>query len=758
MAFFVQAAKLHKPQLSDRVISKTDLLKDSPWASVILVSAPAGSGKSTIISAWLSEQHRSYCWYSLDEWDNDLTDFFNYLIAGLKSIDEQAAEHLAQVFDAFQSIGFEGLLKALIHQLHAIDHPFILVLDDYQVIHNAQIHQVLRTILEHLPELMQLVLITRADPPLPLAKLRADKRLLELRVAELRFTKEEVNAFFLQQLGLTLPEDQLQLLFNRTEGWIAGLQLAALSMQGLEDVSGFIEAFTDSHYYIMDYLMEEVLEHQSLEIKEFLLKTAILDFFSEALCEAVVLLESGMGCAIIERLVKTNSFIIPLDSARNWFRYHHLFSDLLRQRLHQQPQIDVDQLHYRAGCWFKQAGREQEAIHHFLKAQAFAEAAVMIECKWAEMDMQLQSTSWLELAKRLPLPILQRSPVLSMGYGWALLDMGDIEGCGVWFDKAQDLYDRYQTAEGSENMLISDILQFDLLPATIASARAYIAAATDDMDGVFKHTRDALTRIPSGQYQKRGVVTMLLAVAYWGQGELNEAEAAIIESLADAKRVGNPLICNSFYMVLGELYIQQGCLKKASALLNETISRVTRENQVPILLASLYLGLAKAAFMGGENQQAYALLEDSKVYGQKFALGDWKYKYYLMLARVYCSEGFVDLARDCLRESKLHYYLNPIPDDFSFTDLETMINMAEAPKHPVQLSKEHANRSLPEPLTVRELEVMALIASGSSNQEICNTLFLALSTVKGYNQAIYGKLQVKRRTEAVAKAKALGLI
>jgi len=374
------------------------------------------------------------------------------------------------------------------------------------------------------------------------------------------------------------------------------------------------------------------------------------------------------------------------------------------------------------------------------------------------MDIQLQSASWLELAKRLPMPILQRSPVLSMGYGWALLDRGDLEGCGVWFDTAQDLHDRYQSAKGPENMLISDILQFDLLPATVASARAYIAAATDNMEGVFKHTHDALALIPSGQYQKRGIVTMLLAIAYWGLGELNEAEAAIIESLADAKRVGNPLICNSLYMVLGELYIQQGCLEKASALLNETITRVAQENQVPILLASLYLGLAKAAFLGGENQLAYALLEDSKIHAQKFALEDWEYRYYLMLARVYCREGFVDLARDCLRESKAHYFLSLIPDDLSFEDLETMIDRAAVPVHPAQLSKEHANRSLPEPLTVRELEVLALIASGSSNQEICNTLFLALSTVKGHNQAIYGKLQVKRRTEAVAKATALGLI
>jgi ATP/maltotriose-dependent transcriptional regulator MalT len=211
-------------------------------------------------------------------------------------------------------------------------------------------------------------------------------------------------------------------------------------------------------------------------------------------------------------------------------------------------------------------------------------------------------------------------------------------------------------------------------------------------------------------------------------------------------------------MSLGEVYIQQGRLIEASELFSQLISSLSKENQVPIIMASLYLDLAKTAFLRGENKQAYALLEDSKAYGQRYSLINWEYNYYLLLARVYCSEGFLDLARDCLRESKEYYVMSPIPDEVSFEDMETMIDMAEIPSSPVNLSKEHANQSLEESLTVRELEVLALIASGLSNQEICNTLFLALSTVKGYNQAIYGKLQVKRRTEAVVKAKVLGLV
>jgi LuxR family maltose regulon positive regulatory protein len=384
------------------------------------------------------------------------------------------------------------------------------------------------------------------------------------------------------------------------------------------------------------------------------------------------------------------------------------------------------------------------------------------------MDMQLQAASWLDMAKRLPASVLEKSPVLAMGYGWALLDIGDVENCEIWFDKAQSLYDKHRSTIHRSDVLINDMLEFEMLPATIAYARAYIAAAKGDMEGIFKHSQDALAQIPSGQYQKRSVVTMLLAIAHWGMGELNVAETYIAQSIESASHAESPLTYDSFYMVLGELYIQQRHLGKAYDMFEQTITRVTEENQVPILLASLYLGSAKAAFLSGKNQQAYALLEESKRFGQKYSLMDWKYKYYLMLARVYASEGFTDLARDCLRESRAHYFMNPIPDDISFEEMEETIDQAETKQSAVLTAKdvringtflqEHANRGLAEPLTVRELEVLSLIAAGLSNSEICAALFLALSTVKGYNQTIYGKLQVKRRTEAVAKAKTLGLV
>jgi LuxR family maltose regulon positive regulatory protein len=760
----ILAAKLHKPPLPEGVIPRASLMKGGEGADVILVSAQAGSGKSTVVSAWLSEQDRPSCWYSLDSWDNDLMQFLTYLAEGLKAVDEGVSEALKQLLNAFQSIGLEAFLKALVHQLHGIQTPFILVLDDYHAIQNELIHEVLRTLLEHFPPHMQLVVTTREDPPFPLARLRAGRRLLEVRISQLRFTDDEARAYFSGHLPFPLKEAQLQQLVRRTEGWIAGIQMAALSMQGLKDIDVFIEAFTGSQHYVMDYLMEEVLQRHPQEVRDFLLKTSILESFSGELCDSLLQLEAGNCGVVIGRLVRTNSFIVPLDPSGHWYRYHHLFRDLLRQRLAHQSSGLLQPLHDRAGVWFKENGRIQEAIHHLLQADAMAEAAALIERKWDEMDMQLQSASWLDMAKLLPPDILERSPVLAMGYGWALLDKGEIEACRGWFDKALKLYSQCKSGSRPEGVLIGDETQFALLPATIAGAYAYIAAATGDVEGTFTHAHYALEKTPEDQYTKRSVIEMLLGLAHWKNGDLREAEAVILCSLGNSRRTSNPIIEFSFYMVLGELYIQKGDLHKAKTVFEQTISRLGAAGPAAIMLPSLYLGLAKVAFMQGDKGQAYALLEQSKAQGQKYALMDWQYKYYLLLARIYCAEGLFDLARDCISESRAHFHINPIPEDMPIDDVDKQIELAAAhrqlgsstgmkdEKDPAFI-REHANQLLPDPLTARELDVLSLIVSGLSNREICDTLFLALSTVKGYNQNIFEKLGVNRRTQAVLKAK-----
>lgn len=768
MAVPVLVSKFHPPPAPAGMVPREEPLKNSADAQVILVSAQAGSGKSTIVSSWLSMQGRAFCWYSLDDWDNDPLQFFTCLAEGLRAVDEEASRTLRQLLEAYQSIGYETFLKALIHQLHAVALPFVLALDDYHLIRSEQIHKALKTVLEHFPPQMQLVIITREDPPFPLAKLRAQRKLLEVRISQLRFTDMEIKAYFAKHLSFPLKEAQLEQLIRRTEGWAAGIQMAALSMQGLEDADSFIEAFTGSQHYVMDYLMEEVLQRHPAEVRDFLLRTSLLDSFSGELCDCMLELEPGSCSDMIGRLVRTNSFIIPLDPSQNWYRYHHLFRDLLRQRLAHEPGYAPEELHLRAGLWFKGKGRTQEAIRHLLLAGAAAEAAALIERSWDEMDMQLQSASWLDMARQLPGDILERSPVLMMGYGWALLDKGDIEACKGWFAKALKLHSRCQTEARPQGVIIHDELQFTQLQGTVAGAYAYIAAAMGDVGGTFTQARYALAHTPENQYTRRSMVEMLLGLAYWKSGDLREAEAVILRSFANVKRTSNPIIEFSFHMVLGELYIQQGDLRKAKAMFEQTVSRMSAGSPAAIMLPSLYLGLAKIALMQGDPGQAFTLLEQGKTQGQVYALMDWKYKYCLLLARIYCTEGLFDLARDCIRESKTHFYINPIPEDVTIDSVEKQIESLAAghpqgkpleagdEKNP-KFCRERVNQSLPEPLTARELEVLELIVSGLSNQEICNTLFLALSTVKGYNQNIYEKLGVSRRTQAILKARELFL-
>lgn len=880
----IMSTKLNKPESATLYVAKKDIekkLSDNSQAGLILVSSFAGSGKTTIISEWIKREHFNYVWYSLDERDNDLQLFFIYLLEGIKGLDQLIAGDLLQLWESFDSIGYDAFIRAFITNLHRIDKEFVLILDDYHSIENEQIDTFIKLLIEHLPLKMKLVIITREDPAFPLSKYRVSNKILEIRIADLRFTKDEAVIFLANQLRQDIDEEHADLLTKQTEGWIAGLQLAVLSMQGLTDIDSFIKDFSGRQTYIMDYLIEEVLEKQPQEAKEFLLKTAVLEYFAASLCDSLLDEGNGYSSRMIAYLQQSNLFLIPLDQDRNWYRYHHLFRELLRQRLPQYIQgmcnITIDELHCRAGDWFNKEGMLLEAIQHYLAGQSYDQAAALIESKWSEMDGQSQSSSWLAMSRLLPKRIIEERPVLAMAFGWALIDTGDLQGSKKWLARAQKLYDLYNN--NPHELPVANIKQFELLPATIAAGYAYIAAATEDIEGIFMHTNEALAKTPSDQYQIRGIVAMLSGFAQWSLGDLLAAEKIIVDMVHTVSNKVNDLTINSFYLALGELYIQMGRLKDAKLLFKNTISQVDGVSKVPILWASLHLGLANIAYLEGNNQEVYQLLNKSREYGQNYALMDWEYKYYLLFAKLYASEGLFDMALDSIYESKKAYFVNPIPDYCSLEDLELLIQIRKGSgmlssddqlivesletksiryltefsaavyaekilaenvdppmlkkagnickvlidrtkeqkrigpcinylvlaskvkeaegqfnesrllldeaavlakdehyhrpflehlspaeglnyvnKDVLLLKKEMANQKLIEPLTIRELEVLALIVSGLSNQEISNRLFLALSTVKGYNQNIYAKLGVKRRTKAVAKARELGII
>src|SRR5216683_4975345 len=385
----ILATKLYIAPLRPNVVSRPRLLErlnEGLHRNLILISAPAGFGKTTLVSEWLASCHRPAAWLSLDEGENDPARFLTYLVAAVQTIAPTIGEGVLTILQSSQPPPPEALLTALLNDLTTIQDHFVLVLDDYHVLDAKAVDQTLTYLVEHLPPHMHLVIATREDPHLPLARLRARGHLTEVRAADLRFTPSEAAAFLNQVMGLGLSAEDIAALETRTEGWIAGLHLAAISLQGQQDATSFIQSFTGSHHFVLDYLVEEVLGQQSEGVQTFLLRTSILDRFCGPLCDAVLMDPSVPGRATLDYLERANLFIVPLDSERRWYRYHHLFAELLRQRLHQSASSGneaggVPEYHIRASRWYEDHGLEIEAFQHAAAANDIERAERLIQGK-----------------------------------------------------------------------------------------------------------------------------------------------------------------------------------------------------------------------------------------------------------------------------------------------------------------------------------------------------------------------------------------
>lgn len=890
MSQMILKAKLQKPAMPAHLINNNKIVETFGDSQIIIISAQAGSGKSTLASRWLDTQNAPFIWYSLDEWDNSLSQFLLYIAAGLSEIDSHVSGQMLQLLESRQTIDEDMLIRAYVSLLLSTTHPFTLVLDDYHKIDDQMIHSFMRALIEHLPRHIKLCVISREDPPLPLAKLRLQRNVTELRMADLRFTRGDAEALLTSYLNKSLTnaltQEQLDQIYARTEGWVSGLMLLAFTMQDSKDVDHFLQSFGRSQRYVMDYLLEEVLERQSEAVKAFLLMSSIFEYFSAEQCDEVLSLKPGESAGMIDALVKSNSFLVTLEGDEAVYRYHHLFRALLLKRFEAAFSNSGKRLYERAGDWFRQAGRLGEATAYYLKGGCVDAAAAIIEKLWLEMDLSLQSGRWLEMAKALPADVFEKSPVLAMGYGWSLLDSGDTVGCLPWFEKARTLYARWRLGASDDldasngGVLVHNLEELEQMPATLMSAEAYIAAVHGDYE-VLAVKAEALRRLAdSYTYNRRWQIETFLATAQWGNGALQPALEGwfrvLDETRGGAKHL-SPLVQNSFKWVISELYIQMGQLTKAELLIQDAVDEVRQKGIVPVMLGTYYLYLATIAAYRGAFDLAFERLEASMAYGQQFGFVFWRYKYYVLKARLYIAEGLLDSAKLCVEEGKRHVFHHPIPESFTIDDMDLwlklsqetdqrllvarveeilgfvdgasgnglslpsytdelkwklamrympvdrssdkmaslcgkLITRAMAQKRwlsvieftllqmrfvtgkeerealkatAIRLAEEEgiklpfiefgesvisvdgssarrksdlANRSLSEPLTSRELELLRLIAAGLSNQEIANTLFIALSTVKSYNNSLFGKLEVSRRTEAVAKAKLLGLI
>ncbi len=450
----ILATKLYLPAPRAKSVSRPRLIERlneglSSGRKLTLISAPAGFGKTTLVGEWIATWRASrehlpatdqspetsplqFSGLSLDEADGDLTRFLAYLVAALQVVQPTLGEALQAALQSPQPPPAETLLTGLVNEIAALPQPFVLVLDDYHLIDSKAVDGALAFLLDHQPRQMHLVIASREDPPLPLARLRARGQLTELRAADLRFTPAEAAEFLNQVMGLNLSEGDIAALEARTEGWIAGLQLASLALQGTlprqgnADAAGFIQAFTGSHHFVLDYLLEEVLQRQPEHIQAFLLRTSILKRLCAPLCDAVLGSTPPSAQETLESLERANLFIVPLDQERRWYRYHHLFGDLLRQRLGQPQELSND--HLRASAWYEANDDLAEAFHHALAASDFERAARLAEATWQGMERSFQTAAWQGWVKKLPEAVVCSRPRLCVQLGWAFSDAGELEG------------------------------------------------------------------------------------------------------------------------------------------------------------------------------------------------------------------------------------------------------------------------------------------------------------------------------------------
>ncbi len=646
-----------------------------------LISAPAGFGKTTMTGAWVEALDRPAAWLSLDEGDSEPTRFLAYLVAALQTAVPAFGEETAAVLQSPQASLNEALLTTLLNEITAVPEEFVLVLDDYHLVDTRPVDQALDFLLEHLPPQLHVVIITREDPHLPLARLRARGQLSEIRAADLRFTSSEAAEFLKRTMGLDLAEEDIIALEARTEGWIAGLQLAAISMRGRDDAAALIKSFTGSHRLVLDYLIEEVLLQQDEDIQTFLLQTAVLERLNGSLCDALTGGDDGQKT--LEELERANLFLVPLDNERCWYRYHHLFASLLRQRLRQsQPEL-VPILHSRGSTWYEQNDQPSDAIRHALAAADFERAAALAELTWPAMSGSYQSIAWLGWLKTLPDAVVRARPVLSASYAWAFLNAGDLEAADErlrdverWLEAANEGGKHLQ--ETAAGMFIVDKEQFQALPVSLAAARAYHAQATGDLQATKKYARRVLDLIPEGPSPWRTDVTALLGLVNWASGDLEAAYETFADGLLGMDELD--FIVGTF--VLADIKMALGQLHEALSLCRRAL-RLADEHGQPIGTEDIYSQISKIHREQGDLQAAAEDLRTARKLGEQVELPDWQYRWCIAQARLRESVGELDNALDLLDEAQRVYVRTPLPDVRPVTAAKARIwlkqgNLAEA--------------------------------------------------------------------------------
>jgi LuxR family transcriptional regulator, maltose regulon positive regulatory protein len=889
----ILATKLYIPPPRPKVVLRPRLieqLNEGLHRKLTLVSAPAGFGKTTLVSEWVAGCARPAAWLSVDKEDTDSTRFLTYLIAALQTIKANIGAGVLGVLQSPQPPPTESILTALLNEIITIPDNFILVLDDYHLVDGKPVDNAVTFLLEHLPPQMHLVITTREDPNLPLPRLRAEDKLTELRVADLRFIPSEAAEFLNQAMGLNLTTEDVNALETRTEGWIAGLQLAAIalrgpvSIQGQKDASSFIKSFTGSHHFVMDYLVEEVLRQQPESVQTFLLRTSILDRMCGSLCDSVLLDSPASGQQTLEYLERANLFIVPLDNERRWYRYHHLFADLLRQRLQQSAAASTEnegrsvaEYHIRASQWYEDNGLDIEAFHHAVAANDVERAERLMEGKGIPLHLRGAATPILDWLESLPTAVLNVRPSLWWKHASLLLVNGQTTGVEEKLLAADAALQGIPSAIKGPDDKIRNLI------GLIAVARATLALTQYQAENIIVQARRALEYLHPDNLPYRAVANWTMGFAYFLLGDRTAAGRAYTEAITlgqasgdiftlilatsslgniqesenqlhtaeetyrkALKLIGNPPLPSAADAYLGlarisyewndleaaerhgqqslqlarqyervidrfiisevflaRLKLAQGDVAGAAAILAQTDQSARQNNfvhRIPEIAAAQVLTLlrqsnlvaaadlaqthklpvsqARVHLAQGDTSAALAVLEPFRQQMQAKGWSDEQLKVMVLQAIAFHAHGEKDKAVQLLGEA----LAVAEPGGFIRIFIDEGTPMAqllfEAVAHGVmpdytgkllavfEVEKQKSEdksylpptRPLIEPLSPRELEVLQLIAQGLSNDEIGKQLFLARDTVKGHNRKIFDKLRAQRRTEAVARARELGLL
>ncbi|MEQ8676251.1 MAG: LuxR C-terminal-related transcriptional regulator [Aggregatilineales bacterium] len=871
MSTQILATKLYTPSVRPGSVLRPrliDRLNAGLRGKLTLISAPAGFGKTTLVTEWINSDDLQVTWMSLDEGDSDPICFLTYIVAALQTIEPEIGKDILNLLESPQPPPIASLLTPLLNELAAVPHEFVLVLDDYHVLDSQEIDTALAFLIDNQPPQMHLVITSREDPGLPLSRLRVRGQLNEIRAADLRFTPDEAAEFLNNAMGLSLAPEDVAALERRTEGWIAGLQLAAISMQGQTDVGQFIQSFTGSHHFVLDYLIEEVLTRQPPHIQDFLLKTSILERLCGPLCVAI-LQDDEDALATLEHIRQANLFLIPLDNERKWFRYHHLFADLLRQRLLRDSTDfsleDVKQFHTRASIWYETNGLEIAAFQHAIASDDIERAERLIESQGTPMYLRGIVKPILQWLESLPQQTLDQHPSLWFAYASTLLLNGQHTLVEQTLTHADNALKNAELNETTQDIM-----------GRIASMRGTLAVIQNDVEAMIAHSDDALARLHPENVAIRIVSHWTRGYAYQLQGNHQLARHAYKDVL-QLSESGE----NSFYAIVATISLGQ--LEELDNQLHQASERYQSAIQLSgdhSIASQAFLGLARIHYQWNDLEAAQAHGKQCHERLQHMEQTDATASYKVFLAYVYISQNDFTKAYEILDEAEAfvhqHYFLFRMPDIVESQvrvlihrdNLTTALQLAEAynltiSQARIHLAQENASRalqiltpfiqkaqetesqyeylkglvlqavvyhalnqpdaalkvlneslalakhggfirifvdegivmkellseavaqdifptysqkllaafdassdsepslasqSLIDPLSDRELEVLRLVAEGLTNREISKHLFVALDTVKGHNRNIYQKLQVKRRTEAVARARELGLI